>query len=253
MRHALLDPPALARLGLRGGERILDYGSGLGLFARDMARAAGVPVVCVEPDPRRAEAARELARNAGETPRLDVREGNHHRLPLSPQELGTFDLVHSRFLLQELADAQEAVQALAEALRPGGRMVLLDDDRDQLSMWPPGPAVEEVWRASIRALLEAGHDPFLGRKLSSMMQLADLRPLRTETLFLGACHGQPEWDLVASWWRDTLVGSRDEILDSSAITRDLFDEVMRGFDEWCGRPDSAIWYSVCRAEATRDA
>src|SRR5947208_13675109 len=39
----LINRRSLAEIGLCGGERILEVGSGLGQFARDMARRAGPP------------------------------------------------------------------------------------------------------------------------------------------------------------------------------------------------------------------
>src|SRR5262249_25296406 len=57
-----LNQASLRELGLRGGEKILDVGSGLGQFSRAMARAAGRAghVLGIEADARQlAEAARQ--------------------------------------------------------------------------------------------------------------------------------------------------------------------------------------------------
>ena len=54
----ILNEACLRELNLRGGERVLDVGSGLAQFTRRMAKAAGKPAVGVEYSPAQiAEAA----------------------------------------------------------------------------------------------------------------------------------------------------------------------------------------------------
>ena len=46
--NRLMNEAAMRELAIRPGERIVDFGSGLGQLSLDMARAAGAPVVGIE-------------------------------------------------------------------------------------------------------------------------------------------------------------------------------------------------------------
>jgi len=249
----LINATCLRKLDLAGGERILDVGSGFATFARAMARIAGTPVVCVESDESRVYRSVEMAEADGEGSLIDARQGDARKIPLRKADWGSFDVVHCRFLLERLSRPQEFVEYLAKALRPGGRLVLADNDHDVLRMWPAMPAVDELWRALIRSFVDEGFDPFVGRKLLAMMQVADLEPIHVDSLFFGGCSGSPTWDLVMDNLVGKLLGARPEILESSAIPADLFDEVMESLTAWAGRQGSTLWFQICWAEAIKPA
>src|SRR2546430_511760 len=119
MNDVLLNSAMLREMNLRGDEHILDLGSGLGQFTRMMARA--VPsgrVVGVEYSEEQLAAAKRLAANDGEATLADLRAGDALNLDL---EWGTFDVAHTRFLLEHIPDPLRAVKAMVRAVRPGGR------------------------------------------------------------------------------------------------------------------------------------
>ena len=130
----LLNESSLRELALRGGESILDLGSGLGHYARAMKRAVGPEgrVVAIEPDRRQLERALSEAREAGEVSLVDWRQGHAESPPLEEGEWGTFDVSHARFVLEHLRDPLAAVRVMVRATRPGGRIVLADDDHELL-------------------------------------------------------------------------------------------------------------------------
>lgn len=251
--NQFLNQECLDRLGLKPGERVLEVGSGLGILARGMARAIGgsSPVVCIERNEGRIYRSLELAAADQEEPLIDMRQGDLYSLPLREEEFGTFDLVHCRFVMSRVSNPQRAVETLLPALRPGGRMVLMDDDNDLLRLWPAIPAVDELWRALVRGVADRGRDPFVGRKLSSMMQVAGLHLSRNGCVFGGGNAGAAGWEFVTDNIIDVLRGARESILASTAITGDLFDEVIENLVNWSQRPDSSLWYPICWAEAIR--
>src|SRR5438046_6795708 len=77
LNDVLLNPASLRELALRGDERIIDFGSGLGQFSRAMARA--VPrgaVVGIERNDEQLALARRLAADDGEADLVEFREGD---------------------------------------------------------------------------------------------------------------------------------------------------------------------------------
>src|SRR5688500_12447909 len=102
----LLNAACLRPAAPRPGERVLDVGSGLGQFTRLLARAvrpggAGAGVARAAAP---LAAARRLAAAAGEADLVDLRAGDATALPLAGGEWGTFDLAHTRFLLEHVPD-----------------------------------------------------------------------------------------------------------------------------------------------------
>src|SRR6185503_3276334 len=76
--NELLNQACLRELALNGGEAILDVGSGLGQFTRDMARAAGATahVIGIERNPRQLAEARRQAEQAHEGDLVEWRNGD---------------------------------------------------------------------------------------------------------------------------------------------------------------------------------
>src|SRR5262249_52749630 len=167
--NALVNSASLAALAPRPGERALDVGSGLGQFARDLARATGTRVVGIERSAEQLARAEALARDAGEESLVEFRAGDALSLPLAASEWGTFDLAHARFLLEHVPAPQDVVNGMARAVCPGGRVVVADDDHEALRLWPEAPGVMAVWRAYVRTYDRLGNDPIVGRRLVELL------------------------------------------------------------------------------------
>src|SRR5437773_8935311 len=117
LMNTILNAASLRELRLLGGEKILELGSGLGQFARLMARTAGAGgrVVGIERSvAQRAEAVRQ-AREDGEETLVEFRAGDALALSLGDGERGTFDIAHTRFLLEHVQRPLEVVRAMVRA------------------------------------------------------------------------------------------------------------------------------------------
>ncbi|HEX5132651.1 MAG TPA: methyltransferase domain-containing protein, partial [Candidatus Krumholzibacteria bacterium] len=134
--NQLINASSLSRLRIQPGERVLDVGSGIGQMARAMAAAAGTAGVVVGVE-RSAAQIVEGRRQAGAAiAGLDIREGDALALPLRDDEWGSFGVAHTRFLLEHVREPDRVVAGMVRALRPGGRIVLEDDDHDVLRLHP---------------------------------------------------------------------------------------------------------------------
>jgi SAM-dependent methyltransferase len=249
--NAMLNASSLAALKLRRGERVLDVGCGLGLLARRIAHRTGARVVGVERDERQLVEALSRARADGDEARVDLRRGDAAAPPLAPEEWGTFDVVHARFLLEHVTDPAAVVAAMVRAARPGGRIVLEDDDHDVLRLFPEPAGVVDVWRGYYRTYELNGKDPFVGRRLVSLLHGAGALPSANRCLFFGSCAGSPDFPDMSDNFIQVLAGSRDEIVGLGAASADAFDSALVAFREWRLRPDAALWYSTCWAEGIR--
>jgi SAM-dependent methyltransferase len=132
----LINRASLTAIAPPAGERLVDFGCGLGQFARDFARAAGVAAVGIERSSEQLARAAALDRADGDAALVEFRPGDALAPPLRDEEWGTFDVAHARFLLEHVPDPAAVVRGMVAAVRPGGRVVLSDDDHALLRLHP---------------------------------------------------------------------------------------------------------------------
>jgi len=247
--NRLLNARELDAIGLSGDERVLELGAGTGLFARALAeRLPRGHVLGIELDELQLAAART---NTAGLANVELRRGDACAPPLAPAELGRFDLVHARFLLEHLTDPEAAVRAMARAVRPGGRVALVDDDHDTLRLWPAAPAFERLWRAYCGEYTRRGMDPWIGRRLTGLLAGAGLEPCDATLLFFGACAGMELFPTVMDNMIGVVAGALPELERAGALGP---AEARTGLEEivaWRTRPDAALWYGVPLAVARR--
>ena len=252
MNDVLLNRPMLREMNLRGDERIIDFGSGLGQFSRAMARA--VPrgsVTGIERDADQRAKAQALAARDGESELVEFREGDALALDVDDMGDGAFDLAHTRFLLEHVPDPLRVVQTMVRAVRPGGRIVLADDDHDVLRLWPEPPGMYDLWRAYMRTYDRIGNDPFVGRRLVQLLVQAGAKPVRNSWIFFGGCAGMESFPVLAANMAGVVRTARQTMIDMRLVEPGTFDRVMDEYDAWSKRPDAAVWFAVAWAEGTR--
>lgn len=210
----LWDPGAQAimeRLGIAPGWRCLEVGAGGGSMVEWMAGQVG---------PRGRVLATDVFTRfleAIELPNVEVRE--HDILasePLAPE----FDLVYARLVAEHLGP--EAVRQMAEAVRPGGMLLLEDYDCQTNAVYPQREQSEKVWEAVLAAMSEAGFDPNFGRRLPGELEAAGLEDIGAEGRVRVIRGGSPE----TAFFRLTIGALRGsmlalELLDEAEIESEL--------------------------------
>jgi SAM-dependent methyltransferase len=121
--EAALDPASqrlLRRASPAAGWTCLEVGAGAGSLASWLADAVGSTgrVVALDVDPRFLSTSSDSPANV-EVVRQDIREWERR---------GTFDLVHARYVLIHIADADRAIERMVASLRPGGWIALEEPD-----------------------------------------------------------------------------------------------------------------------------
>jgi demethylmenaquinone methyltransferase/2-methoxy-6-polyprenyl-1,4-benzoquinol methylase len=104
--------------------RVLDVATGTAAVAIELARAQpGRTVVGVDQSTEMLAAGRERVSRAGLARRIELREG---RAETVPGEDGEFDALTFTYLLRYVDDPAATMRGLAEAVRPGGTVAMLE-------------------------------------------------------------------------------------------------------------------------------
>jgi SAM-dependent methyltransferase len=249
----LLNAASLREASIEPGERLVDFGSGLGQLTRAFARASGGTgrVVGIERDGEQLEGALERARAAGEADLVDFRRGSAYEPPIADDEWGTFDTAHARFVLEHLSDPQAAVDAMVRAVRPGGRVILQDDDHDTLRLWPEPPGFSGLWASYVRTISLNQNDPYIGRRLGTLLHRAGAPPVRSSQVFFGSCAGSDTFPTLLDNLIGVIEGVRTRMIRGDLFEERDYDRAIEDLRSWGGRPDAALWYAVPWIEGRR--
>jgi ubiquinone/menaquinone biosynthesis C-methylase UbiE len=251
--NELINSRCFQAVNLLGVESILDVGSGLGQFTRLLANhlPKRTRAVGIEHSSQQLAEALRLASEDGEDRLVDFRQGDALALPLRADEWGTFDLAHTRFLLEHVRDPLAVVRQMVRAVKPGGRIVLADDDHDVLRLWPESPGLVQLWHAYMRSYDRHGNDPYVGRRLVSLLHQAGAQPVGKKWIDFGSCVGENTFETVVTNLINILLGARDTILAESLLDADSFDRAIEALRHWGQRPDAVLWYAISWAEGVR--
>lgn len=117
----------------RANERVLDLAAGSGDLARRLCRAVGARGQVIISDINRAmlDRGRDRLLNAGLAGNLQAVQADAEQLPFPD---GSFDLITIGFGLRNISRKERALQAMARALRPGGRLVILEFSRPRSAL-----------------------------------------------------------------------------------------------------------------------
>ncbi len=252
----ILNRTELDAIDLRGVRTLLDVGSGLGQLTRDFARALGgdARVLGIERSSVQLDEARRQAEAAGEADLVELRQGDATALPLEESERGTFDLAHTRFVLEHVPDPAAVVREMVAAVRPdGGRIVLLDDDHEVLRLSPECPEIEHAWRRYWESYRDLGTDPLVGRRLAELLVEAGATPVRVTSVFYGAVRGMELFEPVVANLHGVLAGAAESLDRSGRLSRNELATALEAFDAWSRHPAATVWYSLPLAEGRRTA
>lgn len=176
----------LHRLGVGPGWRCAEVGAGGGSLAQWLADQVGETgqVVATDLDPR------YLA--PIEAPNLRVLQ---HDLMVEDLPGERYDLVHTRLVIEHLADPEDALRRLAEWVRPGGWLVVEAGDWSSRYEITPSVVFEAVLVALQEFLAAAGFAPVFGRRLAALFEANGLLDVGCEARNRMLRGGTPEMEI----------------------------------------------------------
>ncbi|MGA9364410.1 MAG: methyltransferase domain-containing protein [Bacteroidota bacterium] len=183
---------------------------------------------------------------------MEFRQGDARKLLLREEEWETFDVVHTRLVLEHIPDPLNVANEMVRAPKKEGCIILADDDHDVFRLYPEIPGFTELWNAYMQTYIELDNDPIVGRKLISLLHVAGASPVRNTWIFFGSCAGGEHFKVFVANLLGVLAGAKAEMLQHSLFEEKEFDQVIGSFQDWQLRPDAASRYAVAWAERRRE-
>jgi hypothetical protein len=141
---------------------------------------------------------------------------------------------------------------MAKAVKKGGRVVLADDDHELFKLFPEPAGFSTVWQAYIRSYDRLGNDPYIGRRLVSLLGQSGLRQITNNAVFFGDCAGSPTFSAYARNVIGILEGAKELMMKENLIDQVAFEEAIQNIEAWSTKPDAALWYTINWAEGVKD-
>lgn len=242
--NKLLNERCKKVIEVKEGSKVLDVGSGLGIFSRLLAREFNCQVIGIEKSIHQITTCSQLAESAGESKLVDFRKGSAYNLPLIEEEWASFDMAHTRFLLEHLKDPQKAVNQMVAALKPGGVIYLIDDDHLHFQCYPPVPHFDLLWASYLRSYDRLGNDPFIGRKLVFLLHSAGIKNIHNDFVNFGSNHTQKDFGFFVHNIAAILQQAEEIIVGQGMVDQRTYDTGLTELKSFSDKPGAAIWYSM---------
>ncbi|MEQ9008288.1 MAG: class I SAM-dependent methyltransferase, partial [Ekhidna sp.] len=224
-------------------ERVLDVGSGLGHIARLFKRnAKKATVIGIERDEVQIKSA--CKHHDHDVFPVNYLQGDIQKLKLVDDLTESFDVVHSRFLLEHINKPLKAIQTMVQLTRPGGQIILADDDHSIFRVFPEISGFELLWKAYEKSYINRGNDPYIGKKLVHLLQKAGIKPVRNGFTFFGGCAGSLRFEGTVRNLGEVLRGAREAILDTNMLSDSDLIDTLTNIEIWSKNNNSSIWYPI---------
>lgn len=168
LRRLVHNPSSILSSYVREGMKVLEPGPGMGFFTLELARLVGVPgrIIAVEIQPKMLAALKRRVAKAGFSGRVDARLGAPHTMGLA-DVAGSVDFALAFAIVHELPAAGPFFQEVAQALKPGGSVLLAE---------PSGHVTGQEFAAELEAAAAAGlhrvENPRVPRSRAALLRKA---------------------------------------------------------------------------------
>lgn len=146
---------------------------------------------------------------------------------------GSFDLVHERLMLVELAHPEDVVAEMVRLTRPGGYVALQDMDVSSWTCEPSHPAWD-VLRGALVACW-AG-DPHVGRRLPALLRRTGLTDVDVDVQMGVSRPGEPSHTLLPQF----VTTCRNRILATGPLGASELDGCVRDVVAHLAHPDTIV-------------
>jgi SAM-dependent methyltransferase len=227
-RHRMATELLFDRVGVEAGWQVLDLGCGPLDVLAERVGSRGY-VIGFDPDQELLTAARKVLAARG-VHGVELARGD---FDATGGASGSFDLVHARLLLGELARPSATVQEMARLARPGGWVAVQDAD---LASWTCEPALP-AWDRLLDGLTRVwAGDPNMGRRLPQLLRAVGLVDVEVDVHAGVWPSDDPQRGLLPY----LVTAHRRRIVADGALTDAELDTALAEVAEHLARPDTLV-------------
>jgi SAM-dependent methyltransferase len=153
---------------------------------------------------------------------------------------GSFDLVHARTLLVNLAEPAEAVAEMTRLARPGGWVASMEPDVEHALCYPPHPAFNRLPDIFTVAFRRNGADPWIGRRVPELFRQAGLQQVEVEA----RVQMYPPGHSRRAYLLDLVQAMRPQVLEMGLATPAELDELDEPAHSHLDDPDTVVMFGM---------
>jgi SAM-dependent methyltransferase len=223
--------------GIGAARRVADIGCGTGTMTRWMAEhmAPAGQVDAIDISEEQLAVARSTA-PAPKAGKITFSQASAYETGLPK---GMYDLAFTRLVLCHLQEPAKAVAAMADLLKPGGRLVLVDMEVRSVFTMPPSTHYER-YIASVPPHARAlGVDYNVGIRLPELLASAGLKvaSIIADQPIFNEGPGKSLWE---NTWRSVLPFR----VKAGSMTQEEGEDILSGMAAHNARPD--VWVAVAK-------
>lgn len=172
----------LSWFGLKDGMSVLELGSGPGFFTKKLLEhLPNSSVTAVEINPVWLDLAKEYLQGRA-SKRLRIIEASIMDTGLPDNSI---DFAIARFLFQYLPDPEGAAKEVIRLLKPGGKLAIIDTDKEFSSILePPIPELEPIMNKVLQLQASKGGNGLIGRRLGRILQAVGFKKIDREAIII---------------------------------------------------------------------
>lgn len=230
-------------LDLKGTERVLELGSGLGILCASVAmklnrgKATGIEI-----------SKEQLSKSPQFPNNLEFVMGDVHDLPFKNS---SFDLVYGRYILEHISDPGLVLKEAYRVLTADGRICFQENSVLWMEFYPSCPHFMFAWKKFAQLQNMMGGDGMIGIKLFDRLKKAGFKNLKLS--IAPEVHSADEKSFKP--WITNLIGNLKSaehvLIDKNYLTLAEFSSAVNELDDFMNHPFASAYFAWNRIAGTK--